>query len=83
MLGVSRTSYKHVTSPNQGFPYFNFLGGKSPRNSYLLVFPQIFFVAQDISTWNVSQSLRDMKAWRNNPSAEFSVYFFRIDFPDS
>ena len=26
-LGVSRTIYVNVDSPNLGFPYFNFLGG--------------------------------------------------------
>ena len=26
MLGVSRTIYVNVDSPNLGFPYFNFLG---------------------------------------------------------
>ena len=28
MLGVSRPIYINVDSPNLGFPYFNFLGGK-------------------------------------------------------
>ena len=30
-LGVSRTIYVNVDSPNLGFPYFNFLGGTSEK----------------------------------------------------
>ena len=32
MLGVSRTIYVNVDSPNLGFPYFNFLGGYQLKN---------------------------------------------------
>ena len=31
-LGVSRTIYVNVDSPNLGFPYFNFLWGTSEKN---------------------------------------------------
>ena len=35
-LGVSRTIYVNVDSPNLGFPYFNFLGGTSEKKHPVL-----------------------------------------------
>ena len=38
-LGVSRTIYINVDSPNLGFSYFNFLGGTSEKKSPCLSNP--------------------------------------------
>ena len=43
-LGVSRTLYVNVDSPNLGFPYFNYSGGTSEKNTlyFTAMQPRLF-----------------------------------------
>ena len=46
MLGVSRPIYVNVDSPNQGFPYFNFLGEAQCKKTPCMCFTYIYVYIQ-------------------------------------
>ena len=53
MLGVSRTIYVNVDSPNLSFPYFNFLGGYQWKKNTLYV-PTPYIAAEIVKGFELS-----------------------------
>ena len=60
-LGVSRTIYVNVDSPDLGFPYFNFLGGYQLKNTLYIFYGVILYDGYGRRTVDCGQSTENCR----------------------